>query len=69
MRRLGKRVRTGAQEQESGDKPDIKRPPDWDLPTFDQEAPDDTAHPEAPPFTGEDVEDTPRRAPSDLPVM
>jgi hypothetical protein len=69
MRRLRKRVRTGAQEQEPSDKSDIKRPPDRDLPDFDQEVPDDTAHPEAPPSTGEDVEYIPRRAPSDLPVM
>ena len=69
MRRIRKPIRTGAPEQEPSDKPDIKRPPDTDVPNFDQEAPDDTAHPEAPPFTGEDVEDIPTRAPSDLPVM
>jgi hypothetical protein len=34
MRRLRKRVRTGAQEQEPSDKPDIKRPPDRVLSSY-----------------------------------
>jgi len=67
MRRLRKFARIGAQEQESSDRPDIKRPPDADLSEFDEDLPRD---PESPPFTGEDVEDIPRPEPHrDLPVM
>jgi hypothetical protein len=67
MRRLRKGARIGAQEQEPSDKPDIKRPPDADIPEFDDDAPRPL---ESPPFTGEDVEDNPRPEPSrDLPVM
>ena len=67
MRRLRKGPRVGAQEQEPSDKPDIKRPPDADLPEFDDHVRRD---PESPPFTGEDVEDIPRPEPHpDLPVM
>ena len=39
MRRLRKGVRIGAQEQEPSDRPDIKRPPDADLPEFDDDVP------------------------------
>lgn len=67
MRRRRKGARIGAQEQEPSDKPDIKRPPDADLPEFDDNVRRD---PESPPFTGEDVEDIPRPEPSrDVPVM
>ena len=58
-----------AQEPGGGDKPDIKRPPDRDIPEFENDEepdPDQAEGPGAPPFTGEDVEDIPRR---DLPVM
>lgn len=57
-----------AQEPGGGDKPDIKRPPDKDVPEFERNEPDpaQTDEPGAPPFTGEDVEDIPKR---DLPVM
>jgi hypothetical protein len=67
MRRLRK-VNRRAQEQEApNDKPDIKRPPDSDIPEFDERRP---TRPESPPFTGEDVEDVPRPEPNeDLPVM
>ena len=46
--------------QETGeppDSPDIKRPPDQDLPEQDEERGDIPNSPAAPPFTGEDVED------------
>jgi hypothetical protein len=45
--------------QEPGDKgePDIKRPPDSDIPEFESDHPDAPNSPGAPPFTGEDVED------------
>lgn len=46
--------------QETGeppDPPDIKRPPDRDLPEVDEERPTTPNGPGAPPFTGEDVED------------
>jgi len=67
MRRLRRGPRIGAQDQEPSDKPDIKRPPDAEIPEFDEDVP---THPESPPFTGEDVEDTPRpEPPHDLPVM
>jgi len=67
MHRLRKGARIGTQEQEPSDRPDIKRPPDADLPEFDEDLPRD---PESPPFTGEDVEDIPRPEPHrDLPMM
>ena len=67
MRRLRPINRQRAQEPEGGDKPDIKRPPDSDIPEFDDRQP---TRPQSPPFTGEDVEDTPRPEPGrDLPVM
>jgi hypothetical protein len=46
--------------QETGeppDPPDIKRPPDQDVPEPDEERGDIPDSPGAPPFTGEDVED------------
>ena len=49
--------------QETGeppDPPDIKRPPDRDLPELDEERPTTPNSPGAPPFTGEDVEDVDR---------
>jgi hypothetical protein len=52
-----------AQEQEPGGKPDLERPPDVDVPNFDKHVPDEASHPGSPPFTGEDVEDTPRPDP------
>jgi hypothetical protein len=57
--------------QEPGDdgEPDIKRPPDSDVPEFDndpREAPDG---PGAPPFTGEDVEDVGRPSKRDPPPV
>ena len=59
--------RQRAQEQEPSDKPDIKRPPDSDIPEFDDRQP---GRRESPPFTGEDVEDIPRPEPNrDLPIM
>ena len=67
MRRLRKGARIGAQEQEPSDRPDIKRPPNADLPELDE---DPGREPESPPFTGEDVEDIPRPEPRpDVPAM
>jgi hypothetical protein len=45
--------------QEPGDEgePDIKRPPDSDIPESDSDHPEAPNGPGAPPFTGEDVED------------
>jgi len=65
---LARSVTYSAQEPGGGDKPDIKRPPDGDIPEFEKNEPDpaQTDEPGTPPFTGEDVEDIPRR---DLPVM
>jgi hypothetical protein len=61
MRRLRNSARIGAQEQEPSDRPDIKRPPDADLPELDDDLRGD---PESSPFTGEDVEDIPFRDPN-----
>jgi hypothetical protein len=59
-----------AQEQEPGGKPDVDRPPDVDVPNFDKPTPDPSETPGSPPFTGEDVEDLPRRKPHrDRPSM
>ena len=58
--------------QEPGDtgEPDIKRPPDSDIPEFDSDQPDGPTGPGSPPFTGEDVEDVGRpRKPEPPPVM
>lgn len=52
-----------AQEPEPGGKPDVERAPDVDVPNFDKPIPDPSETPTSPPFTGEDVEDTPRRKP------
>jgi hypothetical protein len=48
-----------AQEPDKGE-PDIKRPPESDVPEFDSDHPEAPNRPGAPPFTGEDVEDTGR---------
>ena len=57
--------------QEPGDKgePDIKRPPDSDIPEFDSDQPEDPNGPGAPPFTGEDVEDVGRPRQRDIPPV
>jgi hypothetical protein len=46
-----------AQEPLDEGEPDIKRPPDNDIPEFDRDHPEAPNAPGAPPFTGEDVED------------
>jgi hypothetical protein len=46
-----------AQEPEDEGEPDIKRPPDSEIPEFDSDHPEGPSGPGAPPFTGEDVED------------
>jgi hypothetical protein len=64
------RAKYSAQEQEPGGKPDLDVPPDVDLPNFDKPNADPSEPPSSPPFTGEDVEDIPRRTPrGDHPVM
>ena len=57
--------------QEPGDKgePDIKRPPDSDIPEFDSDHPEAPNRPGAPPFTGEDVEDVGRSRKRDRPPV
>ena len=57
--------------QEPGDKgePDIKRPPDSDIPEFDRDHPEAPNGPGAPPFTGEDVEDVGRPRKRDTPPV
>ena len=57
--------------QEPGDEgdPDIKRPPDNDIPEFDSDRPDAPNAPGAPPFTGEDVEDVGRPRKRDTPPV
>jgi len=52
-----------AQEQEPGGKPDLDVPLDIDVPNFDKPNADPSEPPSSPPFTGEDVEDTPRPTP------
>jgi len=56
------------QEPGGAQKPDIKRPPDSDIPEFDTDEidPDVNDQPGAPPFTGEDVE---RRKPDEPMTM
>ena len=44
--------------EQGGDAPDVNRLPDRDLPDFGKDLPDVANDPGAPPFTGEDVEDT-----------
>jgi hypothetical protein len=56
IKRKGVRVGYDAQEPTGGDKPNIKRPPDSDIPEFDDREIDQPAEIPAPPFTGEDVE-------------
>jgi hypothetical protein len=57
--------------QEPGDEgePDIKGPPDSDLPEFDSDHPEAPNGPGAPPFTGEDVEDVKRPRKRDTPPV
>jgi hypothetical protein len=57
--------------QEPGDtgEPDIKRPPDSDIPESDSDHPDNPTGPGAPPFTGEDVEDVGRPRKRDRPPV
>jgi hypothetical protein len=59
------------QAQEPGDEgePDIKRPPDSEIPEVDSDHPEAPNSPGAPPFTGEDVEDAGRPRKRDTPVM
>ncbi|HTI44196.1 MAG TPA: hypothetical protein VL693_20355 [Vicinamibacterales bacterium] len=52
--------------QEPSEKPDIKRPPDSNIPEFEDADQNPPTTPGAPPFTGEDVEHIPR---PDLPLM
>jgi hypothetical protein len=56
---------------EPGDKgePDIKRPPDSDIPEFDSDDPKGPNGPGALPFTGEDVEDVGRPRTRDTPPV
>lgn len=55
-------LRTQDTEQ-GGDTPDVERPPDQEVPDIGNDLTDVAYDPGAPPFTGEDVEDTgkPRR--------
>ena len=53
-------LRTQDTEQ-GGDTPDVNRLPDEDVPDFGTEVPDVANDPGAPPFTGEDLEDTGQR--------
>ena len=62
-------MKYSTQEQESGDKPDFDVPPDGDVPNFDKPSSDVTEPPGSPPFTGEDVEDIPRRDPRRDPTV
>jgi hypothetical protein len=57
--------------QEPGDEgePDIKRPPDSDLPDDDSDHDEAPNAPGAPPFTGEDVEDVGRPRKRDTPPV
>jgi hypothetical protein len=58
-----------AQEPGGNNEPDIKRPPDRDLPEIGRDLPDDLSDEEpAPPFTGEDVEINPDRRKRDRPA-
>jgi hypothetical protein len=62
---------TDHEAQEPGDEgePDIKRPPDSDVPEFDSDHPEAPNGPGAPPFTGEDVEDVGRPRKRDTPTV
>jgi hypothetical protein len=57
--------------QEPGDKgePDIKRPPDSNIPELDSDRSEAPNSPGAPPFTGEDVEDVGRPRKRDTPPV
>jgi hypothetical protein len=57
QRTYGGRADCEAQEPGHEDEPDIKRPPDSEVPEFDSDHPEAPNGPGAPPFTGEDVED------------
>lgn len=52
-------LRTQDTEQ-GGDTPDVDRLPDQDVPDLETDLPDVEQDPGAPPFTGEDLEDTGR---------
>jgi hypothetical protein len=58
-----------AQEPEDKGGPDIKRPPDSDIPEFGSDHPEAPNRPGAPPFTGEDVEDVGRPGERDRPPV
>lgn len=56
-----------AQESDEGGQPDIKRPPDEEVPEAGDEGPPIPDAPTFPPFTGEDVEDVGRPQKKDDP--
>ena len=58
-----------AQEPGDENEPDIKPPPDSDVPEFDSNDPAAPNSPGAPPFTGEDVEDVGRPRKRDTPPV
>jgi hypothetical protein len=58
-----------AQEPGDNGEPDIKRPPDSDIPEIDSDRPEAPNSPGAPPFTGEDVEDVGRPRKRDAPPV
>jgi hypothetical protein len=76
-RHLSGRVHTSedvarpAKTQQPGDEgePDIRRPPDSDVPEFNSDDPQAPNSPCAPPFTGEDVEDVGRPRKRDTPPV
>ena len=69
-RNTSRSARYEAQEPGNQGETDIKRPPDSEIPDVDSDRPDAPNSPGAPPFTGEDVEDTGRpRKPDPPPVM
>jgi hypothetical protein len=55
-------------QEPGGGEPDIKRPPDQDLPDVDEGLPETPNGPGVPPFTGEDVEDVGRPKKRDRPT-
>ena len=55
--------RYSVEEEQPGEKPDLERPPDKDMPNFDNPNPDDNRGQGSPPFTGEDLEDIPGQKP------
>jgi hypothetical protein len=58
-----------AQEPRDEGEPDIKRPPDSDVPDVDSDHHEAPNAPGAPPFTGEDVEDVGRPRKRDTPTV